>query len=72
MKKIFLLSVAIVFALFSCNGNEAAKKAEAEQEAAAQKEAAQLDSLTNDLDQTKAEIEADAQKVEDALEEIEE
>lgn len=71
MKKIIFLFVAIAFTLISCNNNDAAKKAEAEQEAAAQKEAAQLDSLTNDLEQTKAEIEEDAQKVEDALDEIE-
>lgn len=70
MRKIILLSVAIAFSLINCTNNDAAKKAEAEQAAAAQKEAAQLDSLTNELEKTKAEIETDAQKVEDALKEI--
>lgn len=69
-----VIPVLSIFALlfFSNCGDSAAEKAAAEKAAAETKEAVMLDSISNELDKQKADIEADVQKLEESLKAIEE
>lgn len=70
-KVIPLLSILALLFFTNC-GDSAAEKAAAEKAAAETKEAVMLDSISNELDKQKADIEADVQKLEESLKAIEE
>ncbi|MDO8366389.1 MAG: hypothetical protein Q7T20_06295 [Saprospiraceae bacterium] len=72
MKKLFFLFPLCVLLFFSNCDNSSKKNAEAQKAAADEKEAVTLDSISNILDQEKAAIEADVQKLEESLQSMEE
>lgn len=70
-KSIPLFAVLLMVCLSFCKNETPANNAEAQKAAIEEKEAVVLDSLSNDLDKDKAEIEAGVQKLEEGLKAIE-